>query len=337
MYLGMGLCALAQYGQNEAVKSMNLIIIGEFIASVGIIVVGITTVAGFLGQWGWQLDLFSHFRVQYLFLLTGLTIFSLFFGGKVISYLGLAFIFLNLVTILPLYIPRRRTPENIKTSRILLCNVLRPNDHYEKLRQLIHTTSPDILVLIEISEVWLQELDSELKKYAHCHTAKRKDNYGIAIFSHYPIDDKQVRYFSDAKVPSLIAKMDIAGCSLGIIATHPPPPKSKQESLFRNKQLSNISEYAASQAEPYILLGDLNMTSWSPYFRKLIHQSGLHDSRQGFGIQPTWPADKSLFMVPIDHVLVSDGITIHDRFIGPQTGSDHRSVIVDFSLDACPT
>jgi endonuclease/exonuclease/phosphatase (EEP) superfamily protein YafD len=61
--------------------------------------------------------------------------------------------------------------------------------------------------------------------------------------------------------------------------------------------------------------------------------SNLHDSRKGFGIQPTWPSDKPIFMVPIDHVLVSKEIRIQNRFTGPDIGSDHRPVIVDFSLD----
>jgi endonuclease/exonuclease/phosphatase (EEP) superfamily protein YafD len=62
-----------------------------------------------------------------------------------------------------------------------------------------------------------------------------------------------------------------------------------------------------------------------------MRMSRLRDSREGFGIQPTWLSNKPLFMVPIDHVLVSEGINIHKRFTGPDIGSDHRPVIVDFS------
>jgi endonuclease/exonuclease/phosphatase (EEP) superfamily protein YafD len=81
-----------------------------------------------------------------------------------------------------------------------------------------------------------------------------------------------------------------------------------------------------------VLLGDLNTTSWSPHFRDLINTAGLKDSRAGFGIQPTWPAGTPPLWIPLDHCLVSPEIKVHDRRVGPNVGSDHFPVIVEFSL-----
>jgi endonuclease/exonuclease/phosphatase (EEP) superfamily protein YafD len=185
--------------------------------------------------------------------------------------------------------------------------------------------------LIEISDQWLRELSPVLERYPYRHTVIRSDNYGLAFYSRYSFNDVQTEYFSNAKVPSLIVEIDLDTHPMTLIGTHPPPPKSKAESIFRNQQLKNIASYIAQREQPCILLGDLNTTSWSPYFRDFMRMSSLRDSREGFGIQPTWPSDKPLFMVPIDHVLVSEGINIHKRFTGPDIGSDHRPVIVDFS------
>jgi endonuclease/exonuclease/phosphatase (EEP) superfamily protein YafD len=314
---------------------MDIAIFAEIIASGGIILIGIATLAGVLGRWAWQLDLFSHFRVLYLFLLIGFTSLSLILSNMAVSFLGGVFICVNLKSIIPFYFPIQRREPRSKTSRILLSNVLRPNDHYGKLANFIHRTQPDIIVLIEISKAWLQELNPELNGYAYNHIALHYHNFGLALFSRYPLMDVHTQSFSGANVPSIIAKIDIDGSLLSLIATHPPPPKSKQEAIHRNQQLRNIAAFANLQTMPTMLVGDLNLTSWSPFFKELIHESRLRDSRLGLGIQPTWPTDKPLFMIPIDHVLVSEGIIIHDRFTGPVIGSDHRPVIVDFSLENC--
>ena len=52
----------------------------------------------------------------------------------------------------------------------------------------------------------------------------------------------------------------------------------------------------------------------------------------GFGLQPTWPAAAPWLGVPIDHVLASPSIGIRRREVGPDVGSDHRGVMVEFAM-----
>ena len=66
--------------------------------------------------------------------------------------------------------------------------------------------------------------------------------------------------------------------------------------------------------------------------REFLDTTQLKDSRQGFGIQPTWPQSQPIMRIPIDHVFASKGIAIHERSIGPAVGSDHFPVIVKFGL-----
>jgi endonuclease/exonuclease/phosphatase (EEP) superfamily protein YafD len=84
-----------------------------------------------------------------------------------------------------------------------------------------------------------------------------------------------------------------------------------------------------------MVLGDLNTTSWSPYFRDLVADSGLLDSRRGFGVEPSWPSfGLPLLRIPIDHGLVSPAVSVLDRRIGPAAGSDHLPLVIDFALPA---
>ncbi len=81
-----------------------------------------------------------------------------------------------------------------------------------------------------------------------------------------------------------------------------------------------------------MVLGDFNTTPWNYYFQKFLKESGLRDSSQGFGPQPTWPNFSRLLSIPIDHCLHSAEIVIVGRQIGPDVGSDHYPVIVDYAL-----
>lgn len=67
-------------------------------------------------------------------------------------------------------------------------------------------------------------------------------------------------------------------------------------------------------------------------FKRLLRQSGLKDSAQGRGVCPTWPTFNPLMLIPLDHCLYSSGIEIMARQTGPQVGSDHFPVIVDFVI-----
>jgi endonuclease/exonuclease/phosphatase (EEP) superfamily protein YafD len=133
-------------------------------------------------------------------------------------------------------------------------------------------------------------------------------------------------------VPTIVARLEVDGQELTVIGTHPPPPRGQKGSVYRNQQLAALARYVNSINGPLLLCGDFNISPWSPYFRQLLRDSGLLDSERGFGLHPTWPVDRPLLRVPIDHCLISPQIQVTSRRVGPYTGSDHFPVIIDFLL-----
>ena len=81
-----------------------------------------------------------------------------------------------------------------------------------------------------------------------------------------------------------------------------------------------------------IVIGDLNLTPWSPRFRALLDDGGLGDSRVGFGHHATWPVWFPLLLIPIDHVLADPEIKVYRREVGPAVGSDHYPVLVELGI-----
>lgn len=291
------------------------------------------TVLGFFGRFSWILDLLSHFRVQYLLGLGGLGLVFLVFRHRRPAAVFLGFAALNLCPILPLYV-REKGPAVPAghTLRAMLLNVNTERGDPERVREVIQAVDPDVVVLEEISSRWVRNLEWLAKTHPHSSTQPREDNFGIGLFSRFPLVQADTVYIGDAGVPSIIARIETGEGPLVVIATHPLPPGGAEYSRWRNEQLEKLPEHIPASV-PVLLLGDLNVTPWNHQFRRLLKRSGLKDSAQGRGVQPTWPSDIPLLLIPIDHCLHSPDIFVSGRKTGPDVGSDHYPVIVDFGIN----
>lgn len=306
---------------------------------LGIAGLGLLTILGWLGSAWWLLDIASHFRVQYGILLALGAALAWWLGFPLLGLVAAVLGFSNLVVVLPLYVrPRSALAATPLTPahRVLFANLWQPNRQHESLRALVEETAPDLILLVESNQRWLDELEPLRPAYPFWAVQPREDNYGVALLSRWPVLESTMEFFSPAGVPSIFARLDLDGQSLGVVCTHPPPPKSQLETRARDEQLENLAAFAAGQETPLMVCGDLNLTPWSPVFWRFTRRSNLGDSARGFGVQASWPVGKPYMGVPLDHCLVSPEITVLDRRLGPAIGSDHFPVIVDFSIKPSP-
>jgi len=297
-------------------------------------VAGVCSIFGFFGSFYWFLDLCSHFRVQYFL---GLGIASLLLliprQYKISAVFG-ALSLVNLGVILPLYFGKAPVPAaNVHPIRVLLINVETRIGKANKIADVIGRFEPDIIVLEEVNPELLSGLGPVLSEYHDKIQEPREDNFGIATYSKLPFTQSRIIYIGDAEVPSVIADIETAFGNFTLLATHPPPPAGAAYSRLRNGQLEGLPNVIREAVSPVLLLGDLNVTPWSPHFTRLLRESGLKDSSQGRGVQPTWPSYFPLLLIPIDHCLYSPRISILNKQIGPSVGSDHYPVIVDFLIN----
>ena len=296
----------------------------------------LATLLGFFGRSSWFLDLFSHFRVQYLI---GLAVIgTLFLVGRrrKTAILLLGFACVNLMFVLPLYFGSKSTlPEDVPTLRAMLLNVNTRLGDAVRVRHAIIDADPDILALEEISDQWIEDLDWITNSYPYSLAMPREDNFGIGLFSKLPFADSEITYIGSANVPSILATVSTEQKNVRVVVTHPLPPGGREYSRWRNQQLELLPN-CITPGETTLLLGDLNVTPWNHYFRRLLSRTGLMDSSKGMGVHPTWPSNNPLLLIPIDHCLHSKDIVIVDKRIGTDVSSDHYPVIVDFAIVAEP-
>jgi endonuclease/exonuclease/phosphatase (EEP) superfamily protein YafD len=299
--------------------------------------------------WSWPLELLTHFRFQYLVL--SLIVTSVLFilwrirytKSKLLIFTSLLLVGLNIIEILPWYLPH---PQQLignppyTSIRVLSFNINIQNKQYDSMVGVVLDYQPDVALLSEVSQDTMTKLNEGLK--GTLPYTFRTPGGGLAIFSRFPLQDVKGDNFNKQSNHNLIATLEIDKQPVKIIGTHPLVPTKPANFHRRNRQLAALTEYIQGQNQPLILVGDFNLSPWSPYYRRFINKTKLRNARLGFGILPSWPRPAThvhlpkwqipLVNIPIDHCLVSQHFRVARTYTGANGNSDHASLITELVL-----
>lgn len=282
---------------------------------------------------GWPIELLVHFRPQYAVIaLIGVVVFSLLRIPLAAVLHGIVLL-LNVVPIAPAYYTDRYAPTDSTAHRAVLINVSRHSQEYERVRTAIDSLDADIVALLEVDRDWLDALALGDRGYPHSRLHSRNDHFGVAIYSRHPIESSAIRHVGSAAVPVAIARTQIDARGITIVAAHLMPPMSMRmwrQGREQSDDLAVLVSQLGAQGEDVVLLADLNTTPWSSRFAEFRDYSGLVDAREGNGLSPGWPAWAPPALIPIDHVLLSSRLSAGSLATGPDVGSDHYPLIVEF-------
>ncbi|WP_348251704.1 endonuclease/exonuclease/phosphatase family protein [Leptolyngbya sp. FACHB-1515] len=321
--------------QNQlAVKLLALLCFGG--------IVGSTLVAIVSTRYGWPmlLELASHFQLQYFgfsLVLLGLLLLT---RQRWLILISLLCISLLAQQILPWYLPHLPTA-NTALLRVLASNLNVNNFDYSRLLNLVQQEQPDVVVLMEVNDTWGKPLAPLHRQYPYWFGLSEEASAGIAILSRSPLENSQIVRFRRDSTPSIMTQLTIDQHPVSLVAVHPLVPVRPALFHRRNRQFAGMSEQI-DRSNSLIVVGDFNATMWSPYLQMLTAKLGLHNSRKGFGILPTWttPSPVSpfpawlapLLAIPIDHCLISQNLRTIDMHTGAPVGSDHLPIVVDLAI-----
>ncbi len=291
----------------------------------------------------YPLELLSHFRVYY-FLLSCLIALGFLgcqlagFKTGIFLWLSLGLIAFNSVWIVPWYLPNSHQGRG-DSIRVVTFNINVANDHWDAIADALKSQQPDLAVLVETSPQATAELASRLASLLPF--SFRTSGRNLTLLSRLPLISPATQTFSSGI--ALTTSVQVQGKTLKLIATHAKVPTKPSVFARRNNLLAELATYIQSQPQAsLILLGDFNLTPWSPYYRQLVQQIRLHNTRLGFGIEPSWiepttyiplPAwVTALIKLPIDHIFVSQDIKVSDCQTLKAANSDHRMLWSDLVL-----
>ncbi|HEW97060.1 MAG: endonuclease/exonuclease/phosphatase family protein [Candidatus Parabeggiatoa sp. nov. 3] len=290
------------------------------------------SLTGYLGTRHWTFELTSHFKVQYFALSVLCVLICLWlrqWGWASLSLLGLI---INGIVVLPWYFPSVQNHIQNHSLSILLSNVNIKNKNYSALVQLVAAENPDILIVQEGNRHWIKHLKVLEKTLPYVEAPPNSYFFGTVIYSRFPFEETQMLSLGRSGRESILVKIKINHKMVSLLTTHPLPPIPEGLFEHRNSQLFEVQSFIKQLPTPKMLIGDLNISMWSPFYSQLTQETRLINARQGFGILPTWPTFLPVLMIPIDHCLVSPDIKVMKIKTGESIGSDHLPLIVEVAI-----
>ncbi len=279
----------------------------------------------------YNVELFAHFRLQYLAISLILFIFFAAARNLALGALLLLTVVFNASYVLPWYFGGDPQSDDA-AIKLLHVNVLSSNEDYDRLFQLVAAEQPDLIFLQELSPAWLEATRPLQEDYPYTYTEPREGNFGIGLFSRLPLDTVTHVDSPPLDFPTIIATLTVNGELLTLIYTLPMIPLGRANVEARNEHLESVAALATQVEHPVMLIGDFNTTVWTRPYRALEASTGLRNSRKGFGILPTWSTFMPFAMIAIDHALVSDDISVVETRTGRRIGSDHLPLILTVAL-----
>lgn len=298
------------------------------------VVACVSSVLGFGESRAWWLDLFVHWRTQYFFALVVLAAVLLALKRRITAAVFAAFAFLNVAVVAPVFFAD--APEaaaGAPAFRLAVINVNTANTRYDLLKAAVEESAPDFIILEEIDSIWLENLSDMAAAYPHFRYVPRDyDNMGIAFYSKRPFAKSTTVEFAKSNIPVIVAAFDLDARPLTVVALHAVPPANRGYWNIRNRQLREAARFAWGLEGPAIIAGDFNTTTWSNTMRDFKNGSRFFDSAAGRGPAFTWPAPYLPLLIPLDQCLHSKELAVLGRRVGPNIGSDHYPLLVDFAF-----
>ena len=290
----------------------------------------------------WVADLIANLRVQLMIGMLGTILLLLIMRRWRILVAVVVFTMWQATALRSAYITGHIEPnQSNQRLRVFLANVLTRNQHHDQIIAQIRAADPDVIAILELSSTLEASLQREFSATHAYYVSESQDdgNFGIGLWSRYPLSHERVFHLNAPILPSIEADIQFPSCPIQFTVTHPLPPIGARNFGHRNQHLALLAQRVRKQqqAEPIclqILLGDLNLTPWSPLFEDFLASTGLQNAAAGRGLQPTWyrwPAFP--FGLLLDHGLHSRNLRCDQRAILAENGSDHRAVVFDFSVN----
>jgi endonuclease/exonuclease/phosphatase (EEP) superfamily protein YafD len=305
------------------------VVIGLLLTLVAVV----ATLAGAAARLFWIADLTVHFRLQWVALaLAGCLILAAtgHAGWAALALLTVAIQVRQCAAVLKWRAPAQAStaPAPSAQMRLAAINVWYRNHQFQRVIDFITRERPDFVLLAEVTAAWEEALAPLNASYAHRYTTRGVRGTGLLLLSRWPMQAEVLPGYSDVE-PAVSATVLIKERSLQLLNVHTSWPLGRASSALRDRQLALIGEFARSHPKPLVVLGDLNVSPFSPQFRTLLSDSRLKSAAQGFGWQPTWPTFLPPAGIQIDHALTGAGVFVTSFRRGSPVGSDHLPIVIE--------
>lgn len=307
--------------------SQSLTIVGLLASMVGV----------FARSW-WIADLIANLRVQLILgLLAALTC-AVAAGNRKLTGVSATLVLWQASWLWSAVAPvaaSHRGPE----LTVCTINVLTQNTQFDRIVECLKEANSDVIAVLELGSSLEEHLIRELgDAYPYRITEPQNDgNFGIGLFSRIPLQNARIFHLGSSWLPSIQAEVLWNNWRIQLLAVHPVAPMNGRHFRGRNLDLKLLAGQVQTlrqdrPREPVIVVGDLNLTPWSPLFSDFLEASELRNGSQGRGLTPTWYRWPLFpFGLVLDHGFCTHDLVCTGREVLGDVGSDHRPVTFRFA------
>ncbi|MEJ5091740.1 endonuclease [Sphingobacterium faecium] len=231
-----------------------------------------------------------------------------------------------------------RAKKNIpdQSISIMISNVFEDNTNYEGCISEIKKTGADVVLLLETSHKWMEELREATDAYPFRVEKPIDNTYGMLLYSKLELKDSEVRFLVEDDIPSIHTKVILpSGELIQLYAVHPTPPVPNENprSTERDKELLMIADEAEKSEIPVIVCGDLNDVAWSYTTELFLKTSQLLDPRRGRFFLNTFHAHHFFMRFPLDHIFCSTDFKLKRMKRLYNFNSDHFPILTELQYE----
>lgn len=264
-------------------------------------------------------------------------------------------------TLYPVEMSDSRAEDDSNRISLLAYNVLYDNREVEALRNLIRETDPDIILLSEPNQRWLEQLGGLEESYPYTLHQPQENHYGMLLYSRLELVNPEIRFLIESKIPSIRTQVRLrSGELVTLYGVHPRPPgiqipdevqdrvneegtgeeqekDEREDSDMRDAELLLVATEVKKLGDvPVIVAGDFNDVAWSRTTALFQRTGGLLDPRVGRGLFNSYDASSRLMRYPLDHVFASRHFFLVELRRLPDIDSDHFPIfaVLDYNPHA---
>lgn len=232
---------------------------------------------------------------------------------------------------------REATPQdNPVQLKLMVSNVLTPNNNTQALVDLVQQKQPDVLITLESDQKWQDALSVVEPDYPYNVKIPLDNLYGMHLYSKLELIDPQVKYLLVDDIPSIHTQIRLSnGKVVWLYCLHPMPPSPTEadKSTTRDAELLMVGRHIKEHNQTAILAGDLNDVAWSKTTRMFQRISELLDPRIGRFFINTFHVNYPFLRWALDHIFHSPCFTLVDIERLPSIGSDHFPVLTTLQYE----
>jgi len=275
-----------------------------------------------LGHLTQPFELFSQFRLQYLLLAAALLAIAIFARQRPAILVAGVALAVNLVAI-GLVVANGAAPATRPaTTTLVWANLYRKPEALAALATYARGRGADIIALTELPPDGLRLIHQAFPDF-RCvlFDADQGNPFAVAIAARAPCPS------SGGGVNARYA--DIAGWR--VVAVHARPPWNNARTNERNAAIRQAFAFAAGSPRS-VLVGDFNATPWAPVFGTAETTRGLRRANCGLPWRTTWRSAIPGVGLALDQAFLTPAVAVAGCDIGPDIGSDHRPLVLAFTV-----